>query len=107
MIFREGQIKIIKVSYELTDKMGKMLQEEMTAGIAAATPQEALAQLREMINPQAEIRVNQLASSGCIHVITNGVMNMITNKEKNIKTNDEDGKKRAGRPAGSKNKPKE
>lgn len=115
MIFREGNLKVIQVNYELVDKTGRLLQAEVKAGILATTPQQALQQLRKVISRNCEIRINQLGDAGCIHIITDEVVNILTGKDKNTKAKTEeagetleDGTpvRKAGRPPGSKNKPK-
>ena len=110
MIYREGELKIVVVHYELTDNMGKTVQEELKAGFLARSAEDAIRQLRKLINRNTNIRINQIGDNGCIHVITEDVINAITNKTKKTKTNDtetNENAKKAGRPPGAKNKPKE
>jgi len=111
MIFRTDDLKVIQVHYELTDRTGRLLQNEVKAGILALTPQQALQQLRKIISNKCEIRINKIGDAGVVNIITDEVINLLIGKEKNTKakTNDVDGtpvKNKGGRPPGSKNKPK-
>jgi hypothetical protein len=112
MRFRDDALKIVQVNYELTDHMGKVLQDELKVGILATSAKEALSQLRKIISKQCEIRINQIGDGGCIHIISDEVTSVLTGRVKNEKlkteTTTEEGEnvRKAGRPPGSKNKPK-
>ena len=108
MIFRDGELKIVSIHYELTDNMGKIVKGEDIAGFIATSADEAIRQLRKHINKNVNIRINQIGNNGCVHVITDEVIDLLTNKTKKVKSNIEEKlKKKGGRPPGAKNKPKE
>lgn len=111
MIFRDKELLIIYVVYELTERTsGRIVQGENKVGILAKSSDDALRKLRQVINKACEIRVNQLIDGGSIHLIADEATNVILGKEKNVKLTEKpttNGGKKAGRPPGSKNKPKE
>jgi hypothetical protein len=100
MIFRDGVVKFVRITYELVK--GDSVVSENTVGILATDINDAMETLRKIIHNDYQIRVSTYGNSGHVHIISDNMVNAIQNKEKKEKTTDSTQKR--GRKLGSKNK---
>ena len=96
MIFREREIMVIRLHYELFDSTGKMVQDERSVEIACVSHNDAINTLRKLINSKVEIRITQVTvRCESVHIVTDEVAKNVMEKAGSMVCPE---KKRVGRP---------